>query len=344
MGSLTRRWHPMGHPVEIDANYPDVLAVADALWHDYRPLAGTLPVKLKIEVSPGESSHDKVTIRHRESLLTIEQGRINSAIADLSSGCGVIRISRAAVKNPTWFAYHFLEPIAYVLLSARHFTMLHAACVAFDGSAVLLCGPSGAGKTTLAYACAKRGWSFVTGDAVHLLRRAPEPTIIGRPFSIRFRSSARDIFPELRRYRAVRRPNGKHDYEFDPRRLRLPVAVQARASMIVLLNRVSGASSSGDRPHFEVVGAEAAKAVLSESIVLGDARLRSEQMQTLDRLLQEPVIRLTYSEPFRAEELLRKVLASSVGRQRETDAEAGTAHSSVLHPQVAAVGEHGLPR
>jgi len=45
-------------------------------------------------------------------------------------------------------------------------TVLHAACVALDGRAVLIAGPAGAGKSTLAAALASRGWHSAGDDAV----------------------------------------------------------------------------------------------------------------------------------------------------------------------------------
>jgi hypothetical protein len=46
------------------------------------------------------------------------------------------------------------------------FLWLHAAAAARDGSAVLLCGSPGAGKSTLAVQLVGRGWAFVAEDVV----------------------------------------------------------------------------------------------------------------------------------------------------------------------------------
>ena len=291
----------MGHALEISTNSADVLAVAANLWDEFPPLAQSAPMPLTIEVFDGRTATRLPSIEYEARSITITQGPENSGVADLNGGVGVIRVSADLTRRGPWFAYYFLEPIAYALLGIRHFTMIHAACVALENSAVLLCGASGAGKTCLAYACAKRGWSFVTGDAAHLVRRTIPPAIIGRPFSIRFRSSAKRIFPELTRYRTSIRPNGKRDLELDPRNLGVRIALQAQPGLIVLLNRVA----SIGKPAMEPVAIDQARNLLGEWILLGDSCLRSEQRAALERLLEKPAVRLIFSDPFAAEELLR---------------------------------------
>ncbi len=315
---FSRVWFPMGHALEIFTNSADVLSVAASLWGEFPPLAESAPVQLTIEVS-GEVSNRHTSTRLpsitcQERVLMITQSPENLGLADLNAGVGLIRASADLIRNAPWFAYHFLEPIAYALLGICHFTMIHAACVALENSAVLLCGASGAGKTCLAYACAKRGWSFVTGDAAHLVRQIISPTIIGRPFSIRFRSSAKGIFPELASYRASIRPNGKRDFELDPRSLGLRIALQSRPALVVFLNRVAKI----DKPVVEPVPIDQARNLLGEWICLGDARVRFEQRTALERLLEKPAVRLTFSDPFAAEGLLRSKiqLASAANGSR----------------------------
>ena len=146
---------------------------------------------------------------------------------DLSAGFAFASLSRGIGGGPLRpRAYYFLEPLlAYAMLGARSFVFVHASCISRGGKAIVLCGASGSGKTCLAYACAKRGWDYVSGDAVHITRAQQNRTVIGRPYEIRFRESARDIFPELARWPAEVRPNGKIDLEIDTEELGIPVLI-----------------------------------------------------------------------------------------------------------------------
>lgn len=307
---LVERWFPMGHALEIASNSPEAMSAAKGLWRDYRQLSDAAPVRLRIEVAEDDAltRPRPLTPGHFGYLMTIAQCPRNFAVADTRSGEGVIRITRDVVRDTRWFAYHFLEPVSYVLLCAKHFTMIHAASVALEGKAALLCGGAGAGKTCLAYACARRGWSFVSGDATHLVRHASEPAIIGRPFSIRFRASAKTLFQELQPYPARMRPNGKRDLELNTRRLRLRTAVEARACATVFVDFM------GELPaaHLETVSRDDARNQLGDSIRYGDAANRREQQQALERLLDLPAFRLRYSDLAGAERLLRRLVAGAV--------------------------------
>lgn len=299
-------WYPMGRAARIASNCETVLSIADSLWRDFPRLSDAAPVKLKIEVAGARATSPRSAPApcYADRLISIVESPENFAIADMTAGEGVVRISRDVVEDAAWFTYHFLEPIVYVLLGARHFTMVHAASVALDGAAVLLCGPSGAGKTCLAYACARRGWSFLSGDATQLARDASAPMAIGRPFSMRLRYSAKTLFPELRDCLARMRPNGKCDLELDTRRLGLSVSVHADAAATIFLTRVPETAE----PVLEPLRANDARPVLAAAIVLGDERSQAEQRDTLECLLQKPLFRLTYSDPFEAERALRRAM------------------------------------
>jgi hypothetical protein len=294
----------MGYALDIVSNSSEVFRAAREIWGRFTPLSDAPPVALRIEVAGAEALPAPVPAMpcHFEHLMAIVQGPENFAIADMTAGFGVINVTRDVVRNAPWFLYHFLEPIAYVLLGARHFTILHAASIALDGRAALLCGASGAGKTCLGFACATRGWRFVSGDATHLVRDSPDLEVVGRPFSIRFRSSAKSVFRELQPYRAAVRPNGKCDIELDTKKLCLSTAVKARAALVVFLKREPKSETGAE---IAPVSTQEARALLGESICFGDETSRAEQRHALERLLKVPLIRLRYSDPFSAEPVLR---------------------------------------
>jgi hypothetical protein len=66
---------------------------------------------------------------------------------------------------------------------------LHGAAVEIDGGALLLCGPSRAGKTTLAAAFVSAGHRLLTEDLA-CCRLSPAPAILPGPAMLRIRSDA----------------------------------------------------------------------------------------------------------------------------------------------------------
>ncbi len=117
---------------------------------------------------------------------------------------------------------------------------MHGACVARSGRALLLCGESGAGKSSLAYACAERGWTFLSDDASHLSMLEPG-RVVGDCRRISIRESAASMFPELESARAKAMLNGKRALMLDTLALRhWSRATWAAAAGCVFLARRSG--------------------------------------------------------------------------------------------------------
>ncbi len=138
--------------------------------------------------------------RAHQHLLSIVANSSNFAICDRREGLAYAWIDRAALKHRRYLRYHFLEGVALTLLCASHVTPLHAACVELAGKGVLLCGNSGAGKSSLALACARAGWRFLSDDAVYLLREPLGRSVVGNASQVRLRPSAISLFPGPEEY------------------------------------------------------------------------------------------------------------------------------------------------
>jgi len=151
-------------------------------------------------------------------------------------------------------------------------------------------------------ACARRGWTFLSGDATQLVRRSNDGMITGRPFAIRFREGARLLFPELAAYVAKRGLNGKMDIEPPVEDLNIATSMQARASHIVFLDCTPGADPATLCP----VSQEEAFRRMARVIFFGDDELRNEQRAALARFIKgRPTLELKYSDAAEAERLLR---------------------------------------
>ncbi len=301
-------YYPMGFPLRIATNYQPALEAAKVAWSCFPKLFDGAPVRVKTTVGEG-SGHglprEAPALRGQEHLFSIIADRFNFAHADLRAGFGHLAITRTVAADAAYLRYHFLEPLVYVMIAAQHAAFAHAACVARDGRGVILCGASGAGKTCLAYACARSGWTFVSGDAVAVLSGGEDYRIAGRPFEIRFRHTAARLFPELARFPRLLRPNGKTDIEIDPTELNLVCSVESTAHQLVFLEREAHAA----RASIEPISQTQARSALEEGICFGDSSLRARHGRALDRLSRLPAVRLHYSDTELAERALRSLLA-----------------------------------
>jgi hypothetical protein len=238
---LRETYYPLGFPVTVSTNSTEVLDAASESWGSFQKIFPTGPVQLTVGVT-GSESHVCPPIpvcRVRDHLTTNIADGENFAISDRSLGYSLIWITTAALSHRDYFRYFFLESSAMCGIASRYATGIHAACVSLDGSGVLLCGDSGAGKTTLSYACARAGWTFVTDDGSYLVHDREDRLVAGNCKQVRFRPAATELFPELRGRRVMERAGiGKPSMEMDTgESSRIATSSTATIKHIVFLKR-----------------------------------------------------------------------------------------------------------
>ena len=233
-------YHPLGFSVEITTNSPEVLEGAEESWRRFRKVFSEPPVQLRIGVlegGPAGCPPPPVWRGHRNLCIQIADAG-NYAVCDMVQGFAFIWLTPAAVKNRAYLRYHFLEGTTWNLLDTLYLTSIHGACVQLAGRGVLLCGDSGAGKSSLAFACARRGWTFLCDDSSCLIRRRPGRVVTGNPYQMCFVESAIQLFPELKEQRLTRRLTGEMAIELATASMpEIATATECSVDYIVFLNR-----------------------------------------------------------------------------------------------------------
>ncbi|HXN48245.1 MAG TPA: hypothetical protein VN893_16475 [Bryobacteraceae bacterium] len=216
----------------------------------------------------------------------------NYFCCDLQRGFGFAWVTQATAANTGYLRYHVLEAATTTLLETLYLASVHAACLVLDGHGVLLSGDSGAGKSSLAYACARRGWTYCSDDGSCLVRKGSGRIVIGDPGLFRFRSTAGQLFPEFRGMKDSRRGNGKPTIEVRTSSLpTIRTTREAHIDHIVFLNRGNTgnvrlrrvpASETSSRLYFCPWPAELA--------------FTEEQRAAVERLAEAPAYELHYRE------------------------------------------------
>ncbi len=235
-----REFYPNGFTACLATNSEAVLKAAEESWAGVCRKFDDAPVEVWCLVSNHRAAEipPRPVVRARRNLFVSVADADNALSCDLAGGFASIWVTEAVVSAADYFRYHFLEAAVYCLMDMRNVVSVHAACVALNGRGVLLAGDSGAGKTSLAYACARRGWVYTADDASRLVRRGSGRTVLGNARSFRFRASAGRLFPEFAGMKESRRADGKPTIEV--RTASLPAihtAGEARIEHIVFLNR-----------------------------------------------------------------------------------------------------------
>jgi hypothetical protein len=301
-------FHPMGRAVRISTNSQAVLDAARYVWGLCTPHSTGAAIEVRFAVK-GVTSTRPVPPPFpfgQEHLISVVHSRDNFAVADVDRGFIFGWVTADTVEDGGYFRYHFLEALVYLTLTCLHFVPVHAGCAALGGRGVLLCGDSGCGKTSLAYALARRGWTYVSDDAAYVVR-SEAWRAAGRPHHIRFRSSAVQLFPELARLPMVLRPTGKLDLEIPTSQLGFAsIAESITPWLLLFLRRESGTTA----PRVAPMSREAAQAKLEQVVCYGPRNVRVRQRDTIAELVKLPVFTLSYSDFEDTETFLRDFVAA----------------------------------
>jgi hypothetical protein len=296
--------YPLGFPLLVQSNDAAVIRAAELSWAGWSQRFREAPIELRFLVSdcPTRRKPPNPVFRAQSNLLTIVADAHNFASCDLVDGFGFACLTRAAVLNRDYLRQQFLEAMAYSLLDTSHVVALHAACVAKDGHGVLLAGDSGAGKSSLAYACARRGWTYVSDDGSLLALRRPGRTVIGNPQAFRFRPSVTHLFPEI--HATTKSRNGKPTMEIRTEHLaNVVTANESEIEHIIFLHR-----AQVDAAHLAPVSREDALRRLVQNPWPTELLIHEERVAAIDRLLDARCYELTYNNLHAAIDLLELMI------------------------------------
>jgi hypothetical protein len=192
-------FYPLGFEVEISTNSQAVLDAARESWKNLIQRHSSPMLRIGIAISPGTSGDcpPPPVVRAHRQLLTIVSNGQNQAVCDLGRGYASAWLTHDTVHHRDYLRRHYIDALAHFLISNSYATAIRAACVSRHGRGILLCGGTGAGKSALAYACARAGWTYTSDNACYLLRANGRPRVVGNSRQIRFQHSAVGLFPEL---------------------------------------------------------------------------------------------------------------------------------------------------
>ena len=232
------RLFPLGHSVDFFSEHSELLNAAQRLWGDWPQLFDQPSLKFTLEMS-GVPDISLPSYQLMGGTLVLSSA---SAAAAFSSrlGYGCLRVSEPSLLDGAWFRYHWLQPLVLTALDMVFFEPLHAACISQEGRGILLCGDSGAGKTTLAYACGKAGWTLLSEDGVRLAPLERGQLLVGTHWTYNLRPGTENLFPELGALPVSVTSAGKHAILVDAPSLGIPVGRTGCPHHTVFLSRGSG--------------------------------------------------------------------------------------------------------
>lgn len=305
--TMETMFYPLGFPLRVRSNSADALKVCRMKWGFFEQAFDTDPMETHIHVVETYSREcpPAPTYRVVEQTLLVTADADNVCVAQFPLGKTRMVVSAAAIAHPSYFTQTFLEAASASQLWTRFATPIHAACVAIDGRGVLLCGDSGAGKSSLSYACARAGWQFISDDCSYLLHNETGRNVLGDCHQVRFRPSAVELFPEIADAEVTPRLDGTPSIDFLTANWPTIAATRrTHVDFIVFLNR--------RQPGFADLvpfSREVAYCFIRQNL-FGTTQTKSAQCAAIERLLKAQVLELRYqsldSAVGRLEQLVRE--------------------------------------
>ncbi len=301
---LTATFFPLGFRLEIATNSREVLQAAGESWGAWTQGFDRPPLRVGILVEPGGDEPREPVFRARGRQFAIVSGPTDFAMYESRSLEGCCFVTERTAADRAWFRWYFLEALVYMLLAQRYVVPVHAACVARGGRGVLLCGASGAGKSSLAWACARAGWAFLSDDACFLLSDAPGRRVIGKPYQARFRMDAPALFPELAGFAASAHPGGKLSMEVPLAAFpELQSAQECEPASVVFLKRAAAPAR-----FLRVEASDAVERLLRDMPSYGD-EVNAIHERAVERLSAQPACELHYNDLTQAARLLEELIS-----------------------------------
>lgn len=289
--TLEAMFFPLGFPLRVRSNSAEALDVCRMKWGAFEQWFDTDPMETHIHVVETQSREcpPAPTYRVVEQTLLVTADADNVCVAQFPLGKTRMVVSSAAVAHPSYFSEIFLEAASASQLWTRFATPIHAACVAIDGRGVLLCGDSGAGKSSLSYACARAGWQFISDDCSYLLHHETGRNVVGNCHQVRFRPSAVELFPEIAEAEVTPRLDGTPSIDFHTSNWPTIEATRGtQVDFIVFLNR-----RLPGRVDLVPFSKDVAYCFICQNL-FGTSETKSAQRVGIERLMDAEVLELRY--------------------------------------------------
>ena len=305
---LRARFFPIGFPLDIAANDPQVIAHAEAAYGIFAdgPQENTPPLRLRVVSDPSATAGPPWpahSFRAYRDLMSVVSGPQNLLTFDAERRTGAGFFSSALLDDPDYFIRTFLNCFTYMTLQRHHMTPFHAAGVVCHGQSFFFAGPTGAGKSSLVYFLATRGYDLLSDDASYLVG----DEVRANPSRLHLRTEARDLFPELRDLPNTTRASGE-EFIAVPARQLFPDRLITHAPLghIVLLDRHADGAW-----YYENVSPEETHELLWKDCPTVDDEARMQHhCRMLRRVAANGAVRLRYSTFDQVLEFLERITAS----------------------------------
>jgi hypothetical protein len=196
-------------------------------------------IEILVEES-GDGYADPPHFRGMHHVVVASFGIANVFVFDLLRRHLGARVSRSLAGDREFWQRKMLPIMAGVMGASIGVLPMHAACLASDGSGLLIAGRSGAGKSTLSAALVQNGFDYISDDWTYLSQERGRLSAYGMSAFVKLLPDAYKHFESLVNVPLGRSMNGELAYEVDARTvLGANIAKRCEPRWLVFLERFS---------------------------------------------------------------------------------------------------------
>jgi len=269
----------LGHGLALSAEDPRLMALARAAF----PGTAFPPVaRLRLRMDPARQGAVRVHAgMHRWLGWTGGAG----GVVDCARWAAEVVVGPTALRDGVALRRQVIEAAALFLITPYDRVPVHAAALVLDGHALLLVGPPGTGKSTLAWAAAAAGLDVLAEDVAYVQAK-PELLVhgLGRYVHLRWEVARRLRVPEIAARAARADSVEKVAVRILPSRMRT-----ARPLGVVMLER-------GLETVLTPILPREAATQLTAAVPGGFGRFRAEMVELAPRLVATGAWRLSVTD------------------------------------------------
>jgi len=290
---LCENFNVAGAASEFRTNSESILAVARDCFPRLRRQPSVAELRFRFWVDPAGNSRPPWPPPYFRGLGRLVFGGFDSessVVVDLGSRRISGRFTPALAADHSYWRRVIFPRLITAVGPAIGVVELHCACLAWNDCGLVLFGAPGAGKSTLALALARRGFSLLSEDWTYFSRQGVEVAGWGLPSGVKLLPDAVRHFPELSRFRTSIGPNGEEAYQIQPDGdFGVSLAHHCRPKWLIFLERE-------ERPAFNISTMSSARAeeILCRDLLAQSPEVLTWQRRMVNRLVKNACWRLRY--------------------------------------------------
>jgi hypothetical protein len=286
---LCEHYMAAGAVCSFSTNYEQLLEAARRTFPPAESRPGSADFSVRFWVDSTDTAQPpwpKPYVRGLDHLVFVGLDARSSMLANLRTRRVIGRFSDAMASETTYWRMVIFPMMLSILSGSVGLVELHASGVVRDQRGLILVGPSRSGKSTLAMALTRAGFSLLSDDRIFCSLTRGNLQAWGLPRPLKLRPEAASWFEDLRHREPTDVQNGERVFHLEPDQQR---AAKCEPKLLVFLDR-----QQSEGFHMTPIKPSEARFRIEKDLLAETPEVAREQAKILDQLLSLRCCMLRY--------------------------------------------------